>query len=146
MIATARVETLQDPADLAVRLAKTRVALAAFKQKHTSEEVEDEDVAYAAMLRDYYLHRLQADEAVILNEQIVPREDVRQILQTVLSQYGSEPREVTDKDALERTVDYLERLISKRLSGLEAGELIKLLNQQGKPPQPPNYEPDVLSS
>lgn len=146
MIATARLDTIQDPADLAVRLARTRVALAALKSKHSSEAVEDEDVTYASTLRDYYLQRLQSDEGITLNEQIVPREDVRQILQTVLSQYGSEPTEIHDKNALGQLINYLDRLIARSLSGSEAGELIDLLNQLGSPSPSPNYEPDLLSS
>jgi|ERR1051326_441245 hypothetical protein len=144
MIATARMDAVRDPGDLAVKLAKTRVALAAFKRKHDSDPVEDEDLQHAITLREYYSEVLEAGEYIALDEQVVPREDVRQILQSVLTHYGSKPSEVRDKDILQRVLVNLDRMISRELTGTDASQLINDLERLGRTTPSPSYDADVL--
>ncbi len=146
MIAIAENKVAQDATELAVRLAKSRVGLAALKRKHSDEAIDDEDISHASVLRDYYKQSLQARERVPLDEDVVPRAEVRQILQTVLSTYECAPRQIVDEENVRLLVGYLERFVSSNLTADDATELIALLNRLNRPMPAPLYNPDTLET
>lgn len=133
-----------DRQDLALRHAKSRVALAALRRKHAGGALSDEEIHQASVLRDYYVQSLRAAERIPLDEAVVPRDDMRQILETVLLTYETTPNPVVDAEVVELLVEHLNRLISRTMSASDAAQLIKLLNSlSGKRPSP-QYDPGEL--
>ncbi len=130
--------------DLAIRLAQSRVGLAALRLKHVEVQGNDDDIAHAALLREYYSTQLLASEPATLNEETIPREDIRNILQSVISEYDSAPSPVEEPARIEKIIALLDRLISRIITVDDAARLLELLNRNG-PPVTTTYAIDELN-
>lgn len=115
--------------DLAIRLAQSRVGLAALRLKHAKEQGNDDDIAHAALLREYYSTQLLASEPATLNAETIPREDIRNILQSVIANYDSAPSPVEEPARIAKMIALLDQLISRNITSADAAGLIELLNR-----------------
>jgi hypothetical protein len=129
-----RFEVLAEPAELAVRRARSRVGVAAMKCKHNSSSttcaIADDEAETAALLRAYYERQLEIGRelAAISNVGPAPAE-FQKALRQLNERYKAVLPEDEHRVLIEKCIKLLDKFISRLFTNDDAAELLKVLTE-----------------